>query len=252
MPIRLNWHAAADGVWVAAKPIRHATTNSAHGVTPWIASPRADAMETSACRCSHGEVTDAEVDIFDREAVFLDKVLTPLLRRHQGLKVVGARTTQGVAFVQPGFRLAARSRRTISATIATPSSRASARISTARRSPRRGTGWRFVVRRPATRNSSWALTPRRTLPTPRNAPRLRRYLQCTGGHAGHAQARRGNAIDRLEAFASLNARFYGLRPNEERITLRAAPLDVPERIEVAGGGKSVVVFRPDTPVEWSF
>ena len=43
----------------------------------------------------------------------------------------------------------------------------------------------------------------------------------------------------------------GLQPNEERMTLRAVPLDAPERIEVPGGGKSVVVFRPDTPVDWS-
>ena len=47
-------------------------------------------------------------------------------------------------------------------------------------------------------------------------------------------------------------RFYGLPPNEERITLQAKPLDVPERIEVPGGNKSIVVFRPDTPVGWSF
>jgi dihydroorotase len=54
------------------------------------------------------------------------------------------------------------------------------------------------------------------------------------------------ALDRLEAFASLNGpRFYGLPPNEARVTLHAKPLDVPERVG------DVVVFRPDTPVEWS-
>ena len=49
----------------------------------------------------HGEVTDPEVDIFDREAVFLDKVLAPLLRRHQGLKVVleHITTREAVRFV---------------------------------------------------------------------------------------------------------------------------------------------------------
>jgi dihydroorotase len=62
-----------------------------------------------------------------------------------------------------------------------------------------------------------------------------------------------NALDKLEAFASLNGpRFYGLPANEERITLQARPLDAPERIEVPGGNKSIVVFRPDTPVGWSF
>ena len=44
---------------------------------------------------------------------------------------------------------------------------------------------------------------------------------------------------------------YGLLPNEERITLSAGSLDGPERIDVPGSEKSVVVFRPDTPVNWS-
>ena len=62
-----------------------------------------------------------------------------------------------------------------------------------------------------------------------------------------------NALDKLEAFASLNGpRFYGLPPNEERVTLQAKPLEAPERIEVPGGNKSIMVFRPDTPVGWSF
>ena len=61
------------------------------------------------------------------------------------------------------------------------------------------------------------------------------------------------ALDRLEAFASLNGpRFYGLPANEARITLRAASLDAPERIDVPGLAKTVTVFRPDTPVGWSF
>ena len=55
------------------------------------------------------------------------------------------------------------------------------------------------------------------------------------------------------SFASLNGpRFYGLPVNEERITLQAKPLDAPEQVEVPGGNKSIVVFRPDTPVGWSF
>ena len=50
----------------------------------------------------HGEVTDPDVDIFDREAVFLDKVLAPLLKRHPGLKIVleHITTREGVAFVE--------------------------------------------------------------------------------------------------------------------------------------------------------
>ena len=50
----------------------------------------------------HGEVTDAETDIFDREAVFLDKMLAPLLKRHPGLKIVleHITTREGVQFVE--------------------------------------------------------------------------------------------------------------------------------------------------------
>ena len=68
----------ADGVWVAAKLYpAHATTNSAHGVTSMDKVARGlEAMEKAGMPLLvHGEVTDAEVDIFDREAVFLDKVL---------------------------------------------------------------------------------------------------------------------------------------------------------------------------------
>ena len=47
-----------------------------------------------------------------------------------------------------------------------------------------------------------------------------------------------DALDRLEAFASLNGpAFYGLPPNEERITLHAKPLAAPERVEVPGGNE---------------
>ena len=66
-----------------------------------------------------------------------------------------------------------------------------------------------------------------------------------------------NALDRLEAFASLNGpRFYGLPANEERITLRATALEAQESVEVPGLApgltKTITVFRPDTPVGWSF
>src|SRR5919108_2644178 len=93
------------GVWVAAKLYpAHATTNSAHGVTSMDRVAKAlEAMERAGMPLLvHGEVTDPEVDIFDREAVFLDKVLAPLLRRHQGLKVVleHITTLEGVAFVE--------------------------------------------------------------------------------------------------------------------------------------------------------
>ena len=93
------------GDWVAAKLYpAHATTNSAHGVSsveaiePVLAAMAAAGMPL----CVHGEVTDPSVDIFDREAVFLQQVLAPTLERHPTLRVVveHATTAAAVAFVQ--------------------------------------------------------------------------------------------------------------------------------------------------------
>jgi dihydroorotase len=94
-----------EGVWVAAKLYpAHATTNSAHGVTSMDRVAKGlEAMEKAGMPLLvHGEVTDPEVDIFDREAVFLDKVLAPLLKRHEGLRIVleHITTKEGVAFVE--------------------------------------------------------------------------------------------------------------------------------------------------------
>ena len=81
----------SDGVWVAAKLYpAGATTNSASGVTD-IRNiyPALERMQQiGMVFCIHGEVTDAQVDVFDREAVFIDRILTPLVRDFPGLKIV--------------------------------------------------------------------------------------------------------------------------------------------------------------------
>ena len=80
-----------DGVFTAAKLYpAHATTNSAQGVSD-ISKIEAvlDKMaEIGMPLLVHGEVTDPAVDIFDREAVFIERVLIPTLKRHPRLKVV--------------------------------------------------------------------------------------------------------------------------------------------------------------------
>jgi dihydroorotase len=67
-----------------------ATTNSASGVADLTkVQPVLERMaEIGLPLCVHGEVTDADVDIFDREAVFIDRVLEPLRMRTPGLRVV--------------------------------------------------------------------------------------------------------------------------------------------------------------------
>jgi hypothetical protein len=94
-----------EGVFTAAKLYpAHATTNSAAGVTDLLAlAPVLETMERIGMPLLvHGEVTDRDVDIFDREAVFIERHLEPLLRRHQGLRVVleHITTSEAVAFVE--------------------------------------------------------------------------------------------------------------------------------------------------------
>ncbi|MFG6160323.1 dihydroorotase [Halomonas sp. 1390] len=80
-----------------------ATTNSASGVTDLA---HCDAAIAAMARLGmpllvHGEVTDADIDIFDREAVFIERVMKPLLERHPDLKVVFEHitTAEAAAFV---------------------------------------------------------------------------------------------------------------------------------------------------------
>ena len=81
-----------------------ATTNSASGVRDFDRVRGVlEAMEAAGIPLlTHGEVTDPEVDIFDREAVFIDRVLDPIRRRSPGLRVVMEHitTSDAVAYVR--------------------------------------------------------------------------------------------------------------------------------------------------------
>ncbi|MBL0898863.1 MAG: dihydroorotase [Reyranella sp.] len=253
-----------EGVWVAAKLYpAHATTNSAHGVTSIDRIAKGlEAMEKAGMPLLvHGEVTDPEVDIFDREAVFLDRVMLPLLKRHPGLKVVleHITTREGVAFVQAN---PARMGGTITPHHLSYNRNAIFKggirphfycLPIAKREEHR-----LALRRAATSDSGLFFLGTDT------APHTTDTKECACGCAGvfnapvamqvYAQvfAEEGK-LDRLEAFASLNGpRFYGLPPNEEKVTLRAADLVAPEVVEVPALSKTLTVFRPDTPVGWSF
>ncbi len=254
----------AEGVWVAAKLYpAHATTNSAHGVTSMDRIAKGlEAMEKVGMPLLvHGEVTDPEVDIFDREAVFLDRVMLPLLKRHQGLKVVleHITTREGVAFVE-----------------AHPD-RMGGTITPHHLSYNRNAIFKGGIRPhfyclPIAKREEHRLALRRAAMSDGGlfflgtdtAPHTTDTKECACGCAGvfnapvamqvYAQvfAEEGK-LDRLEAFASLNGpRFYGLPPNEEKVTLRAADLVAPEVVEVPALSKTLTVFRPDTPVGWSF
>ena len=93
-----------EGVWIAAKLYpAGATTNSASGVTD-IRNiyPALERMQQiGMVLCVHGEVTDPDVDVFDREAVFIDRDSQPLVRDFPGLKIVleHITTTEAADFV---------------------------------------------------------------------------------------------------------------------------------------------------------
>ena len=95
----------AEGVFTAAKLYpANATTGSAHGVTDVARiRPALAAMEKAGMPlCVHGEVTDPAVDVFDREAVFIDRVLNQLVKDFPGLKVIFEHitTAEAAAFVE--------------------------------------------------------------------------------------------------------------------------------------------------------
>ncbi|ORE93167.1 dihydroorotase [Stappia sp. 22II-S9-Z10] len=103
---------AAAEVCTAAKLYpAHATTNSASGVNDIDAlTPVLERMaERGMVLCIHGEVTDHSVDIFDREAVFLERVLAPIRSRVPDLKIVleHVSTRAAVAFVKEAPNMAA-------------------------------------------------------------------------------------------------------------------------------------------------
>ena len=238
-----------------------ATTNSASGVTDFDrVRPVLEAMaEAGVTLCVHGEVTDPAVDIFDREAVFIDRVLDPLRRRTPGLRVVMEHitTSEGVAYARSGGDdLAATitthhlviNRNAILAGGIRPHYYC---LPVAKRESHR-----LALREAATSGESRFFLGTDSAPHADSA----KLQPC--GCAGCFTAPNTmsilaqvfedeNALDRLEAFASLNgAAFYGLLPNDGRITLtrRDRPADYPAQI--SAGGETVTVFDPGFPLFW--
>ena len=232
----------ADGAWVAAKLYpAHATTNSAHGVTSVDRiRPVLAAMERAGMvLCVHGEVTDPAIDIFDREAVFLDRVLVPLLRDFPALKVVleHITTAEAAAFVAEGPA-------TLAATI-TPQHLHLNRNALFAGGLRPHAYCLPVVKREkhrlAVRAAAVSGSPKFFLGTD-SAPHAVDAKESGCGCAGifnapfalesYAQVfDEEGALDRLEGFASEHgARFYGLPLNDGTVTLVRDGEDVPDLV----------------------
>ena len=252
----------AEGVFTAAKLYpAHATTGSAHGVTA-VANiyPALETMQRIGMPLLiHGEVTDHDVDIFDREAVFIERVLQPLLADFPGLKVVFEHitTSEAVSFVdQAGPNLAA--------TI-TPQHLHINRnamlvggmrphfycLPVAKRERHR-----LALRKAATSGSTKYFLGTDT------APHAKHLKEAACGCAGIFNApfalesyvavfEEEGALDRFEAFASENGPdFYGLPRNEGTVTLEKAEAVVPETIDA--NGTSIVPFHAGEALGWRF
>ena len=251
-----------DGVWVAAKlDPSGATTNSASGVTD-IRNiyPALEQMQRiGMVLCVHGEVTDPEVDVFDREAAFIERVLSRLVADFPGLKIVLEHITTSEAadfVVGSGANIAATvtpqhlviNRNALFAGGLRPHSYC---LPVAKRERHR-----LAVRKAATSGA-----PNIFLGTD-SAPHARHAKESACGCAGIFNAPYAlesyaavfdaeGALDRLEAFASENgARFYGLPLNEGTVTLERSETHVPERIEARG--IELVPFHAGETLGWTF
>jgi len=246
----------ADGVFTAAKLYpAGATTNSASGVTNLAnVRPALEKMaEIGMVFCVHGEVTDPAIDVFDREAVFIERILDPLLRELPELRVVfeHATTQEAVDFVGAAGE-------NVAATI-TPQHLHINRnamlvggirphaycLPVAKREKHR-----LALRAAATSGS-----PKFFLGTD-TAPHMREAKESSCGCAGIFNApfalesyltvfEEEGALDKFEGFASEHGPgFYRLPLNEGTVTLEKAPVDVPAEI----GG--VVPFHAGETLGW--
>jgi dihydroorotase len=252
----------AEGAWVAAKLYpAHATTNSAHGVTDTAKiAPALERMQKIGMKLLvHGEVTDKAVDIFDREAVFIERVLKPLVAAYPALKIVFEHITtkEAAEFVLAGPA-------NLAATI-TPHHLLIDRnaifeggvrphlycLPIAKRS----------IHRTALRKAAVSGSRKFFLGTD-TAPHAAHTKEAACGCAGifnapvalEAYARvfdEEGALDRFEAFASENGPdFYGLPRNEGRIALSRAKVVAPERVKAAPG--DVVCYLGGTDLGWRY
>ena len=247
----------ADGVWVAAKLYpAGATTNSASGVTDianlWPALARMEAI--GMLLLVHGEVTDPTIDIFDREAVFIDRILTGLIADFPALKIVFEHITtrQAAQFVVDAPA-------TIAATI-TPHHLHLSRNALFDGGLRPHAYCLPVLKREehrlAVRAAATSGSPKFFLGTD-SAPHARDAKESACGCAGIFNAPfalesyaavfdEEHALDRLDAFASEHgAHFYGLPLNSGTVTLTRASTPVPATID------GLVPFHAGQSLGWS-
>jgi dihydroorotase len=253
--------AHADGVALAVKLYPAGATTNSHAGVREIEKVRAvlDRMaEIGMPLCVHGEVTDPEVDIFDREAVFIDKVLKPLRKKVPDLRVVMEHVTteDAVDYVRD-------QRRNVGATITTHHLIINRNailaggirphmycLPVAKREKHRIA----LVQAAVSGDARFFLG---TDSAPHTDAAKLQACGCAGIFSATVTLSclaevfaAAGKLDKLEAFVSLNGpRFYGLPPNEDRVTLvRGDPVAYPAVLETGAG--PVTVFDPGFPLHW--
>ena len=252
-------HAAGIATAVKLYPAG-ATTNSASGVRDFEkVRPVLEVMaEIGMPLCVHGEVTDHEIDIFDREAVFIDKVLKPLRKKVPDLKVVMEHVTtqDAVDYVRDSIK-------NLAATITTHHLIINRNhilaggikphfycLPVAKREAHRVA----LVQAAVSGDKRFFLG---TDSAPHTDPNKLQACGCAGIFtATNTMSCLAEVFDaagriaKLGDFASRNGpQFYGLKPNEQTVTLtKGDPVTYPAQIETADG--PVTVFDPGFDLHW--
>lgn len=250
-----------QGVFTAAKLYpANATTNSSHGVTNIanIASILEKMQKIGMPLLVHGEVTDPAIDIFDREARFIESILEPLRKQFPELKIVleHITTKEAAQYVLSGNKY-------IAATI-TPQHLMFNRNHMLVGGIRPHLFCLPILKRnihqQALREAVASGCERLFLGTD-SAPHTKHRKESSCGCAGvfNAQAaisayatvfEEMEALNKFEAFCSLNGpRFYNLPVNEGWIELHREPITFPEEIQM--GSESLIPFMAGQSLNWS-
>jgi dihydroorotase len=227
-----------EGVFTGVKLYpANATTNSAAGVTDYRKiMPVLERMEKIGMPfLMHGEDVDPDVDIFDREAMFIERYLSKWTRRFPGLRFIleHLSSKEGVDWLGWGLK---------------PYMYCMPVIKTAKD--------RTALRKAATSGESCYFLGTDSAPHPmakkltlNGIPGLFNAPVAIETYAKVFEEE--GALDKLEAFASLNGpKHYRLPPNEERITLEKASWTAPEEVKVEGPDEKALVYRGGEAIEW--
>lgn len=236
-----------------------ATTNSSSGVTDIdkLGDVFAAMQEVDMPLLIHGEVTDSEIDIFDRERIFIDTILRPLVAKYTELKIVleHITTKDAVEFVKSAPD-------NIAATITAHHllfNRNHMLVGNIKPHYyclpilKRNIHQQALVEAATSGSAKFFLG---TDSAPHAIEAKEAACGCAGSYTAHAALElyaevfeQANALDKLEAFASLNGpNFYGLPVNSDTVTLVKQDWQVPASL--AFGDNQVVPIRANETIGW--